>query len=118
MSSVHSSFHVAARAVDTSPTMRRASLSAAGSPRDVHRSKKTREEVLREMEQLEKRHQQLQKHVTTLTKELELRQEVVQAVERERDAVSALVRQVQAQKKLPYSVSADELRLGAVLRLQ
>ena len=66
-------------------------------PRHLANRAKTRDEMLRGAAHLETRHGQLQKHCSTLSRELELRKEVVQAVERERDSVGDLVRQLRQQ---------------------
>ena len=62
--------------------------------RELKRAQSREDEAKREVEHIDMKMQMLQTQCTTLTKELELREGVVQAVERERDAVGALVRQV------------------------
>ena len=68
-----------------------------GTPRHSVQRAKTRQEVLDSATALGKQHNQLQKHCSTISRELELRKEVVQAAERERDSVGALVQQMRQQ---------------------
>ena len=93
----------------------------SGTPRHMAARVKTRDEVLKSSAKLQETHAQLRSKCAALTKELELRKEVVLAVERERDTVADLVRQLrgvieeeqQARRKLTERLEAVAPELDA-----
>ena len=93
----------------------------SGTPRHMAQRAKTRDEVLKSSAKLQVEHAQLRSKCAALTKELELRKDVVLAVERERDTVADLVRQLrgvieeeqQARRKLTERLEAVAPELDA-----
>ena len=93
----------------------------SGTPRHLAHRARTRDEVLKSGAKLQTDHVQLKSKCAALTKELELRKEVVLAAERERDTVADLVRQLreiiaeeqQARRKLTERLEAVAPELDA-----